>query len=231
MPGSLVNPELLDYKKEGCMVFNSATMTLEEVLEVMEKADVAGKMTVRLHTGDPCIYGAIREQMDRLDEKGIAYASCPGVSAFCGAAYIKSGIYTAGCFSECDHHPQAGRTPVPERESIASFAAHQATMVVFLSTGLLEELSRELIAGGYTAETPAAIVYKATWKEEEKYICTVGTLAQTAKEHNITKTALMIIGEAVTHSNYARSELYNPNFSTEYRKAKSEINPNEVKEK
>ena len=125
----------------------------------------------------------------------------------------------------------AGRTPVPERESIASFAAHQATMVVFLSTGLLEELSGELIAGGYTAETPAAIVYKATWKEEEKYICTVGTLAQTAKEHNITKTALMIIGEAVTHSNYARSELYNPNFSTEYRKAKSEINPNEVKEK
>ena len=116
----------------------------------------------------------------------------------------------------------AGRTPVPERESIASFAAHQATMVVFLSTGLLEELSRELIAGGYTAETPAAIVYKATWKEEEKYICTVGTLAQTAKEHNITKTALMIIGEAVTHSNYARSELYNPNFSTEYRKAKGE---------
>ena len=95
----------------------------------------------------------------------------------------------------------------------------------------LEELSGELIAGGYTAETPAAIVYKATWKEEEKYICTVGTLAQTAKEHNITKTALMIIGEAVTHSNYARSELYNPNFSTEYRKAKSEINPNEVKEK
>lgn len=230
--GSLVNPELLDYKKEGCMVFNSATMTLEEVLEVMEKADVAGKMTVRLHTGDPCIYGAIREQMDRLDEKGIAYASCPGVSAFCGAASALNLEYTLpGVSQSAIITRMAGRTPVPERESIASFAAHQATMVVFLSTGLLEELSRELIAGGYTAETPAAIVYKATWKEEEKYICTVGTLAQTAKEHNITKTALMIIGEAVTHSNYARSELYNPNFSTEYRKAKSEINLNEVKEK
>ena len=220
--GSLVNPELLDYKKEGCVVYNSAKMTLEEVLEVMEKAEVEGKMTVRLHTGDPCIYGAIREQMDRLDEKGIAYESCPGVSAFCGAASAsQSAIITR----------MAGRTPVPERESISSFAAHQATMVVFLSTGLLEELSRELIAGGYTAETPAAIVYKATWKEEEKYICTVGTLAQTAKEHNITKTALMIIGEAVTHSNYARSELYNPNFSTEYRKAKSEIVSDEVKGK
>ncbi len=219
--GSLVNQELLSYKKEDCEVYNSATMTLEEVLEVMEKAHAEQKMTVRLHTGDPCIYGAIREQMDRLDAMQIPYESCPGVSSFCGAASALNLEYTLPDVSQSVIITRmAGRTPVPDRESIASFAAHQATMVVFLSTGLLKELSAELIAGGYTADTPAAIVYKATWPEEEKYICTVGTLAQTAAEHHITKTALMIIGEAVTHTRYARSELYHPEFTTEFRKAK-----------
>ena len=219
--GSLVNKGLLEYAKEGCEVYNSAYMTLEEVIEVMIKSEKEDKMTVRLHTGDSCLYGAIREQMDILDEKGIDYDSCPGVSSFCGAAAALNLEYTLPNVSQSVVITRMeGRTPVPERERIASFAAHHATMVVFLSTGLLEELSKELIAGGYTADTPAAIVYKATWPEEEKYICTVGTLAQTAKEHNITKTALMIIGDAVTHTNYDRSELYHPEFTTEFRKAK-----------
>lgn len=218
--GSLVNPELLELKKENCQVYNSAYMTLEEVIDVMKAAEAQGKMTVRLHTGDPCIYGAIREQMDILDELQIAYDTCPGVSAFCGAASALNLEYTLPDVSQSVIITRmAGRTPVPEKESIRSFAAHQATMVVFLSTGLLEELSKELIAGGYTADTPAAIVYKATWKDEKKFICTVGTLAQTAKENNITKTALMIIGDAVTHSDYQRSELYNPAFTTEFREA------------
>lgn len=218
--GSLVNPALLEEKKEGCEVYNSATMTLEEVIEVMRKAEADGKTTVRLHTGDPCVYGAIREQMDILDQDKIQYDSTPGVSAFCGAASALNLEYTLPNVSQSVIITRmAGRTPVPDKESIASFAAHNATMVVFLSTGLLEELSAELIKGGYTKDTPAAIVYKATWPEEEKYICTVGTLAQTAKEHNITKTALMIIGDAVTHTNYDRSELYNPAFTTEFRKA------------
>lgn len=219
--GSLVNPQLLAQTKEGCEVHNSARMTLEEVLAVMERADREGKDVVRLHTGDPCIYGAIREQMDALDERRIPYESCPGVSAFCGAASALNLEYTLpGVSQSVVITRMAGRTPVPEKESIAAFAAHHATMVVFLSTGLLEELSRELIRGGYTADTPAAIVYKATWPEEESYLCTVGTLAQTAAEHKITKTALMIIGDAVSHSNYARSKLYHPEFTTEYRKAK-----------
>lgn len=218
--GSLVNPALLDEKKDGCEVYNSATMTLEEVIEVMRKAEAEGKTTVRLHTGDPCVYGAIREQMDILDQDDIKYDSTPGVSAFCGAASALNLEYTLPNVSQSVIITRmAGRTPVPDKESIASFAAHKATMVVFLSTGLLEELSAELIKGGYSADTPAAIVYKATWPEEEKYICTVGTLAQTAKEHNITKTALMIIGDAVTHTNYDRSELYNPAFTTEFREA------------
>lgn len=218
--GSLVNPQLLEYRKASCEVYNSATMTLEEVIDVMKEAEMKELMTVRLHTGDPCIYGAIREQMDELDRLHIKYQTCPGVSAFCGAASALNLEYTLPDVSQSVIITRmAGRTPVPPKEEIASFAAHQATMVVFLSTGLLEELSRELIAGGYQKDTPAAIVYKATWEDEKKYICTVGTLAQTAKEHQITKTALMIIGDVVTHSHYQRSELYNPAFTTEFREA------------
>lgn len=218
--GSLVNPALLEEKKEGCQVYNSAVMTLEQVLAVMEQAWKDGLDVVRLHTGDPCLYGAIREQMDALDELGIPYDDCPGVSSFSGAAAALNMEYTLPDVSQSVIITRmAGRTPVPERESIASFAAHQATMVVFLSTGLLEELSGELIAGGYQEDTPAAIVYKASWPEEKTFRCTVGTLAQTAKENGITKTALMIIGNAVTQGNYRRSDLYHPTFSTEYRQA------------
>lgn len=218
--GSLVNPQLLSYAKEGCEIYNSAKMTLEEVLEVIDKAEAQGKTTVRLHTGDPCLYGAIREQMDVLDEKKISYDSCPGVSSFCGAASALDLEYTLPEISQSVIITRmAGRTPVPEKESIESFAAHQATMVVFLSTGMLEELSRRLIEGGYREDTPAAIVYKATWEDEKKFICTVGTLAQTARENHITKTALMIIGDAVNCSSYDRSKLYDPSFTTEFREA------------
>lgn len=218
--GSLVNPQLLDYAKEGCEIYNSAKMTLEEVLDVMFAAEKDGKMTVRLHTGDPCLYGAIREQMDVLDEKGIEYDYTPGVSSFCGAASALNLEYTLPDVSQTVIITRmAGRTPVPEKEEIAKLASHGATMVVFLSTGLLEQLSQRLIAGGYTADTPAAIVYKATWEDEKAFVCTVGTLAETATRNHITKTALMIIGDVVTHSHYNRSELYNPAFTTEFREA------------
>lgn len=218
--GSLVNPRLLDYKREGCQVYNSAKMTLEEVLQVIFDSEAKGLDTVRLHTGDPCLYGAIREQMDVLDEKGIAYDYCPGVSSFSGAASALNLEYTLPDVSQSVIITRmAGRTPVPEKEEIASFAAHQATMVVFLSTGMLDKLSERLIAGGYTEDTPAAIVYKATWEDEKAFVCTVGTLAETARENHITKTALMIIGDVVSHSHYRRSDLYNPAFATEFREA------------
>ena len=217
--GSLVNPQLLEYTKENCEIYNSAKMTLEEVLDVIFAAEEKGLTTVRLHTGDP-LYGAIREQMDVLEEENIAFDYCPGVSSFCGAASALNLEYTLPDVSQSVIITRMeGRTPVPEKESIQSFAAHQATMVVFLSTGMLEELSRRLIEGGYTADTPAAIVYKATWEDQKTFVCTVGTLAQTAKENNITKTALMIIGDVVAHSHYDRSELYNPAFTTEFREA------------
>ena len=217
--GSLVNPVLLDETKGGCRIYNSAKMTLEEVLEVMFQAEKEGKMTVRLHTGDPCLYGAIREQMDVLDERGIAYDYCPGVSSFSGAASALNLEYTLpGVSQSVVITRMAGRTPVPEKESIESFAAHHATMVVFLSAGMLDELSGRLIAGGYAPDTPAAIEYKATWEDEKSFVCTVETLAQTAKENNITKTALMIIGDVVAHHSYERSKLYDPGFTTEFRK-------------
>lgn len=219
--GSLVNPGLLDCVKRNCKVYNSATMTLEEVLEVMEQAENEGKMTVRLHTGDPCLYGAIREQMDWLDEKKIPYDSCPGVSSFCGAASALNLEYTLPNVSQSVVITRMqGRTSVPEKETVASFASHGATMVLFLSTGLLEQLEQQLVEGGYAPDTPAAIVYKATWPDEEKYVCTVSDLAKTAKEHQITKTALIIVGDVVTHHFYARSKLYDPGFTTEFREAK-----------
>lgn len=218
--GSLVNPQLLDYAKAGCSIYNSAKMTLEEVLEVMLRDVRADKQVVRLHTGDPCLYGAIREQMDVLDEEKIPYDYCPGVSSFCGAASALNLEYTLPEISQSVIITRmAGRTPVPEKESIESFAAHHATMVVFLSTGLLKELSRRLIDGGYSADTPAAIVYKATWEDEKSFVCTVGTLAETAKKNNITKTALMIIGDVVNCIHYDRSKLYDPGFTTEFREA------------
>ena len=219
--GSLVNPELLSYAKAECEIYNSAKMTLEEVLEVMEAAEQEKKMTVRLHTGDPSIYGAVREQMDELDRLGISYESCPGVSACFGAAASLNLEYTLpGISQSLIITRMEGKTGVPEKESIESFAAHQASMAIYLSTGMLEELSRRLMAGGYPGSTPAALVYKATWPEEEAYLCTVETLAETGKSHGITKTALVLIGEVLTHQNYTKSRLYAPDFSTEYRRAK-----------
>ena len=217
--GSLVNPGLLKSTKETCEIYNSAKMTLEEVLEVMEQAEREQKMTVRLHTGEPCLYGAIREQMDHLDELGITYDSCPGVSSFCGAAAALNLEYTLPEVSQSVVITRMeGRTPVPAKEKFSTFASHNATMVLFLSTGLLEKLVKELLAGGYASDTPAAIVYKATWPEEEAYVCTIDTLVETARKHQITKTALILVGNVVTHSHYERSKLYDPGFTTEFRK-------------
>lgn len=219
--GSLVNPELLQYAKSDCEIYNSAKLTLEEVLEIMKQAEAAGKMTVRLHTGEPSIYGAVREQMDELDRLGISYESCPGVTACFGAAASLNLEYTLPDISQSLIITRMeGKTKVPPKESIESFAAHQASMAIYLSTGMLEELSRRLIAGGYKKETPAALVYKATWPEEEAYVCTVETLNETAKAHGITKTALVLVGDVITHQHYQKSRLYAADFSTEFRHAK-----------
>lgn len=219
--GSLVNPELLDYAKEDCAILNSATMTLDEVIDAMKKADEENKDIVRLHTGEPSIYGAVREQMDELDKLGISYDSCPGVSACFGAASILNLEYTLPEVSQSLIITRMeGRTSVPEMESIESFAAHQASMAIYLSTGMLDELSRRLIKGGYREDTPAALIYKATWPDEKAFVCTVATLAKTAQENNITKTAIVLVGDVIAHQNYEKSRLYAPDFETEFRKKK-----------
>ena len=217
--GSLVNPALLEYAKPECRIFNSAEMTLEEVIDEMKDAESKGLDTVRLHTGDASLYGAIREQMDLLDELGIDYEDVPGVSSFSGAAAALNAEYTLpGVSQSVVITRMAGRTPVPEKESIREFAKHDCTMVIFLSTGLLDEVSQELMDGGYAADAPAAIVYKATWPEEKVVHCTVSTLAKAARENNITKTALILVG-GFLGDKYERSKLYDPGFTTEFRQA------------
>ena len=217
--GSLVNPELLKYTKKEARIYNSAEMTLEEVLEVMIKAEANRLDVVRLHTGDPSIYGAVREQMDLLAAKGIAYDSCPGVSACFGAAASLNMEYTLpGISQTLIITRMEGRTKVPVGESIESLSSHKASMAIYLSAGMLKELSDKLTAGGYDADTPAAIVYKATWPEERKVYCTIGTLAQAGEKEGIKNLAVILIGDAVSQSGYDRSRLYAPEFTTGFRK-------------
>lgn len=221
--GSLVNPELLDYCRAGIKVFNSATMTLEEVIEVMKNAEAEGKITVRLHTGEPSIFGAVREQMDELDKFNIPYESCPGVSACFGAASSLNIEFTLPEVSQSLIITRMeGKTSVPEKESIESFARHKCSMAIYLSSGMLEKLSERLVSGGYSKDTPCALVYKATWPEEKSFVCTLDKLGEVAKKEGITKTAVVLVGDAVTHSKYAKSRLYDAGFETEYRKIKRE---------
>jgi precorrin-4/cobalt-precorrin-4 C11-methyltransferase len=215
--GSLVNEELLSYCKAGCRFYNSAKMTLDEVIAVM-KAHCDGEV-VRLHTGDPSVYGAIREQTDRLDALGVAFDVTAGVSAFCAAAASLKAEYTLPDVSQSVILTRMeGRTPVPERENIRSFAAHGATMVVFLSAGMTEALQAELLLGGYPADTPCAIVYKATWKDEKIVRCTVGTLYASAAQNGIQNHALICVGNFLG-SDYALSKLYDPSFTTGFRES------------
>lgn len=218
--GSLVNPALLSYAKEGCRIYNSALMNLQEVLQVMEEMEAQGKRTVRLHTGDPSLYGAIREQMDALKRKGIAYRVCPGVSSFCGAAASLPAEYTLPGVSQSVIITRIeGRTAVPEKERLHLLAQHGATMILFLSAGMALQVQEELLKGAYTGQTPCAIVYKATWQDEKIVRGTLGNLCKLAEENSITKTALIIVGD-VLGDDYELSKLYDEHFATEYRAAR-----------
>lgn len=218
--GSLVNRELLDFAKPGAEKYDSAAMTLEEVIEKITAAEADGKTTVRLHTGDPSLYGAIREQMTEFDRLGFEYDITPGVSAFSGAAAALKAEYTLPNVSQTVIITRvAGRTDVPDSEKLSELAKHNSTIVLYLSTGLLGKVTEELIAGGYSPDSPAAIVYKASWPDEKVFRCTVGTLEQTAKENNITKLALITVG-GFLGDDFDRSKLYDPTFPTEFREVK-----------
>ena len=195
--GSLVNPALLDYAKPECEIMNSAVMTLEEVIAAMVPAAQEGKLVVRLHTGDPSVYGAHREQMDLLRSYNLDFEIVPGVSSFCAAAASLKAEYTLPDVSQSVIITRMeGRTGVPPKQKIKDYAKHHATMVIFLSAGMLE----------------------ASWPDEKVLHCTVGTIAETAAANNVKNLALITVG-GFLGSVYERSELYNPTFETGYRKA------------
>jgi precorrin-4 C11-methyltransferase len=216
--GSLVNPKLLTYASSGCEVHDSASMTLEQVIETMRGGFTRKLSVVRLHTGDPSLYGAVREQMDRLRALGIPFKVVPGVSSFCAAAAALHAEYTLpGVSQTLVITRMEGRTPVPEREKIQNLAVHGASMAVFLSAGMVTELCQALTeGGGYSAETPAALVYKASWPEERVLRGTLATLPEQAK--GIRKTALILVGNFLG-DDYELSRLYNASFGHEFRKA------------
>lgn len=220
--GSLVNKELLTDVKAGAEIYNSATMTLEEVLEVIKAAEEKHLTTVRLHTGDSSIFGAVKEQMDALDKLEITYDVCPGVSSFCGAAASLNLEYTLPNISQSVIITRVeGKTAVPESEKLRELAKHNSTLVLFLSTGLAEKVKEELLWAGRKKDTPVAVVYKATWPDERILRTTIEELPESLKRENITKTALIIVGEVLSQTaDYGLSKLYDKTFSTEFRQAK-----------
>ena len=218
--GSLVNPEVLSGRKPTAEVHNSAYMDLDEVIAVMEKAEKEGKKCVRVHTGDPAIYGAHREQMDRLDELGITYEVIPGVSSFLATAAVLNKEYTLpGKSQTVILTRMEGRTPMPPKEKLIDLAKHHSTMVIFLSIGFLDEMTSTLIEGGYEPETPVAVVYKATWPDQKIIVGTLKDIEAKVKEAGITKTALTVVGDFLGDE-HDLSKLYDSHFSTEFRKAK-----------
>ncbi|MBS4749714.1 cobalt-precorrin-4 methyltransferase [Granulicatella sp. zg-ZJ] len=219
--GSLVNPALLEYCKEGAEIYDSASMHLMEIIDVMEAGVKAGKDVVRLQTGDFSIYGSIREQTEEMKKRGIEFDCTPGVSSFLGAASSIGTEYTVPEVSQSVIITRmAGRTPVPDRESLRSFAQHRTSMAIFLSIHGVEKVVEELVEGGYPVTTPAAVIYKATWPEERKVFGTLETIADKVKEAGITKTALILVGDFLGEEFYY-SKLYHEEFEHEFRHGKS----------
>lgn len=215
--GSLVNPQVLAGAKEGAKIYNSATMNLDEVIEVMRDAEERGLKVARVHTGDPAIYGAHREQMDRLDELGIEYEVIPGVSSFFAAAAALKKEYTLpGVSQTVILTRMEGRTPMPPKENLLDLAKHNATMIIFLSAGMLEEMSA-ILRQAYRPETPAAVVYKASWEDQKIVTGNLTNIAERAKAAGIRKTALTVVGDFLGDE-YELSKLYDKTFTTEFRK-------------
>jgi precorrin-4 C(11)-methyltransferase len=215
--GSLVNREIINCHKEGADIYNSASMNLDEVMEVTVTAQKAGKLVARVHTGDPSIYGAIREQMDVLDEHGIEYEVIPGVSSFVAAAAAIKKEFTLPDVSQtviCTR--LEGRTPVPETESLESLASHKCSMAIFLSVQMIDKVVKKLLKH-YDESTPIAIVQKASWKDQKIAMGTLGNIEEIVKKEKITKTAQILVGNFMGNE-YSKSKLYDKTFTHEYRK-------------
>ncbi|MCR4755192.1 MAG: precorrin-4 C(11)-methyltransferase [Lachnospiraceae bacterium] len=221
--GSLINTQLLNDTKVGCKKYDSAYLTLDDVIGIMQDAESDNLNIVRLHTGEPSIYGAVREQMDRLDELGIRYDSCPGVSACFGAAADMNIEYTLpGVTQTLIITRIEGRTPVPETEKLESLASHNCSMAIYLSSGMLDKVQDSLLKGGLSPDTPTAIVYKATWEDEKILKCKLSDLYRTGTDNGIDRLAIVLVGDAIEHASYDVSKLYDPGFATGYRNAVSD---------
>ncbi|CBZ02828.1 precorrin-4 C(11)-methyltransferase [Clostridium botulinum] len=215
--GSLVSKEHLDYCKEGVEVYNSASMTLKEVINVIQKAHNENKSIVRLHTGDPSIYGAIKEQMDELDKLNICYEVVPGVSSFsAAAASIKKEFTLPGVSQTVILTRVEGRTPVPEKEDLEVLASRGASMALFLSVGMIDKVALKL-KKGYGRNVPIAVIQRATWQDEKVVIGTLDDIAKKVKDANITKTAQILVGDFI-ECKYDKSLLYDEKFTHEFRK-------------
>lgn len=219
--GSLVSKEHLDYCKEGVEVYNSASMTLKEVIKVIQKAHNENKSIVRLHTGDPSIYGAIKEQMDELDKLNICYEVVPGVSSFtAAAASIKKEFTLPGVSQTLILTRVEGRTPVPEKEDLELLASRGASMALFLSVGMIDKVVTKL-RKGYGRNVPIAVIQRATWQDEKVVIGTLDDIAKKVKDANITKTAQILVGDFID-CKYDKSLLYDEKFTHEFRKGINE---------
>lgn len=223
--GSLVNPEILKYAKKDADIYNSATMNLDEVLNVTVQALKEGKMVARVHTGDPAIYGAIQEQMDGLRAAGVPdedFEVVPGVSSFLASAAALKQEYTLPNVSQTIIITRMeGRTPMPPKEKLASLAQHQATMCIFLSVQAIEQVMQTLVEGGYPEDTPVAIVARATWPDQRIFRGTIKTIAGILHENGVTRQAMIVVGR-VLDSEYDLSKLYDSKFTTMFRKGTEE---------
>jgi precorrin-4/cobalt-precorrin-4 C11-methyltransferase len=214
--GSLVSKEHMNYCKAGCEIHNSASMTLEEVIEVMEKAEKENKMVVRLHTGDPAIYGAIKEQMDELDKLNIQYKVIPGVSSFTAAASVIKKEFTLPSVTQTVILTRVeGRTPVPETEDLERLASIGASMAIFLSISMIEKVVAKL-RKGYGRNVNIAVVERATWEDERAIIGTLDDIAEKVKEAGITKCAQILVGDFI-NCDYDKSLLYDKSFTHMFR--------------
>lgn len=215
--GSLVNKELLDYCPEDCEVYDSSKMTLNEIIDVMEKGVNEGKKVVRLHTGDPSLYGAIFEQMKELDKRGINYEVVPGVSsAFAAVASLCREFTVPGISQTVIFTRYSGRTKVPEKENLKDLAKHRASMVIFLSVSYIEDVVKDLLEG-YDKDTPAAVIYRVSWEDEKIIRGTLENIADKIKKEGIKKTALILVGDFLEPKNFQYSKLYAEDFEHEFR--------------
>ncbi len=220
--GSLLNPKILEYTKKDAQLYDAALLDREKIYSILRDSTKQGKLAIRFHDGDPGLFSTIREQIDKLEKDGLRCIVVPGITAILGAAAAMNLELTLPGNTQTLIITRAEfRTPVPDREKISELAKHGATMVFYLSVHLISDIVEEILKGGiYNKETPAAVVYRATWKDQKIIKGTLGNIVNKTKESKIIKTALIIVGDVLAPTNYQFSKVYDAGFTHGYRMAK-----------